>query len=461
MTVLSRLRGLVTGSGTLSARVARASLWSAIDLGAGNVLRLAGNLIMTRLLVPEAFGLMALVTMIHIALVNFTDLGVHQSVVRSPRGGSPDFLRVAWTVQVLRSLAIAGLVVAAAGVLALLAPSLAPHGTVYADPELPALIAVSSLTVVLKGLESSNLWLADRRLQLMRLTLVNLAGQVVGLCAMLGLALLEPTVWALLWGGMIGGAAAAALTHLVFDGPRMAVRWDRDIADELWGFGKNILGSSALAFLANNADRLILGALIDIRSFGFYVIAATWVQVFTALVEKLCWQVGMAAMSEVTRDRPAQLRAIYRRLRLGIDGVCLSSFLLCLLGGPLLIELLYRPEYAAAAIFVPLLAIMVLIRRFTMLSALLLSQGDSRALLEVTALRAVAICIVMPLGFHAFGIAGAILASAMTQLAGAPLLVRRARPVLDTDVCLDAATIGVILAIGLLLYVVYGGSVGG
>ncbi len=455
MSRIVRLRALLSGADTLGARAARAGVWSVLDLGVGNVLRLASNLVMTRLLVPEAFGLMAMVATFHVALVMFTDLGIEQSVVRSARGDSPRFLRVAWTAQIVRSLAIAAVIVLGAGALALAAPALAPAGTVYADRTLPALIAVSALTIVLKGLESTNMWLAGRRLELGKRTLVTLSGQIVGILAMVAFAAINPTVWALLLGGMLGTAFTTGLTHVAFAGPRMARVWDREIADELWTFGRHILVSSALGFVANNADRLILGALLDLRSFGFYVIALTWVQVFVNLIEKLTGQIGMPVLSEVARERPERIRPVFRKFSLVIDAICLASFGLCLFGGPVLIALLYRPEYAAAGALMPLLAVMVLARRFVPLVMLLLSHGDSRALMQVTALRALAICVALPLGYHAFGIAEALLASALTQLAGAPLLIRRTRQFLGESVRIDGVWALAILAVSAALYAAY------
>lgn len=453
--VLGRLRGR---EGGLGARAARAGIWGVVEIGASNVLRLAGNLVMTRLLVPEAFGLMAMVTVIQTALVMFTDLGVHQSVVRSPRGDEPRFLRVAWTVQVGRSLGIAALVVAAAGLLAALAPRLAPPGSVYADPTLPALAAVSALLLVLKGLESTNAWLADRRLQLGRLAFVNLAGQAVGLAAMVGFAFVHPSVWALLWGGLVGGAATMILTHLVFAGPRMAFAWDRGVADELWRFGRHILGASAVGFFANNADRLLLGGILDARAFGFYVIALTWVLLFVTIVEKLAGQVGLATLAEATRERPGELPGLYRRFGRVIDAICAASFVACLLVGPLLIHLLYPAEYAAAAWFIPLLAVMILARRFVPLTGVLLARGDSGALFMVTAIRAAAIFVALPGGDLLFGVAGAVVGSALTQAFGAPYLIWRARDVLGpAGVRREAAWTAAIFAAGVCLLFIFGG----
>ena len=63
---------------------------------------LASNLILTRLLFPEAFGLMALGSVVLVGLQMFSDAGIGPSIAQSPRGDDPEFLDTAWTAQVLR-----------------------------------------------------------------------------------------------------------------------------------------------------------------------------------------------------------------------------------------------------------------------------------------------------------------------------------------------------------------------
>jgi O-antigen/teichoic acid export membrane protein len=452
MRLPNALQKLADRPATLGSRTARAGIWSVVELGLGQFLRLAGNLIMTRLLLPEAFGLMAMVTTLQVGLTLVTDLGIHRSVVQSSEGETPRFLRICWVLQAVRGAVIAGIVLLAAGLLWLFAPALTTPGTVYADPRLPGLIALSSLALVMKGVESPNQFLAERHMAMGRVALVNLASQVAGLVGMVVLGLLSPTVWALLSGMLLGGVCRLALTHLAFAGPRMAIEWDPRIADDLWNFGKWLMGSSALTFVAGYADRLILGALLDVESFGFYTIALMWVQAASQLVGKLTGSVGFSVLSQVQRERPEQTARIFRRFATVIDGVCLAGFLALLLGGPLLIDLLYPEIYATSAAFMALLGVSILAGRFDSLSMLVLSQGHSRTMMAVSALRAAAICVSLPVCFALFGIGGALLATALSSLAAAPLLIARVSPVLGGRVRRDVAWVAAIIGVAVMLY---------
>ena len=82
------------GAGTFG-RVARGLSWTVVGFSASQVLRFAANLALTRLLFPDAFGLMALVQVFVTGLVMFSDVGLGQSVMQNKRGDEDDFLNTA------------------------------------------------------------------------------------------------------------------------------------------------------------------------------------------------------------------------------------------------------------------------------------------------------------------------------------------------------------------------------
>ena len=69
---------------SLSRRFVKSSMWNGMNMVLGMVLRLGGNLILTRLLLPDAFGLMAFATMVIVGATLLADIGVQISVMRNP-----------------------------------------------------------------------------------------------------------------------------------------------------------------------------------------------------------------------------------------------------------------------------------------------------------------------------------------------------------------------------------------
>ena len=143
------------GQTPLRRRVLNAGGWTFAGYGLSVAIRFGSSLLLTRLLVPEMFGVMAIATVVMIGLAMFSDFGLAQSVVRSERGGEPLFLNTAWAVQILRGILLwlVALVVSALLVFANHI-GIALKGSVYADPILPyVVIAILSISALFDGIQ--------------------------------------------------------------------------------------------------------------------------------------------------------------------------------------------------------------------------------------------------------------------------------------------------------------------
>src|SRR6056297_1308444 len=257
-----KLSGLFRGD-ALRARAMRGSMLTIVSFGGQNVLRLGSNLILTRILFPEAFGLMALVQVFITGLQMFSEFGVNASVIRSSRGEDPRFLDTAWTVQVLRGILLWLGIVALAG----------PAATFYDEPLLETLLPVVGLTAILSGLSSINMVTVNRKLMLGRFTALELFTQFLGIVVMIVAALILESVWALVIGGLVQAASKALLSHIVLPGERARLAFERAAFGELFHFGKWIFLSTIAGFLLKHGDRAILGRYITLSDLAYYNIA--------------------------------------------------------------------------------------------------------------------------------------------------------------------------------------------
>lgn len=84
---------------TLRARSVRSAGWTISGFGLQYSLRLMSTLVLTRLLTPDAFGLISLATIILTGLALISDIGTTPSIIRSKHGNDPVFLQTAWTIR--------------------------------------------------------------------------------------------------------------------------------------------------------------------------------------------------------------------------------------------------------------------------------------------------------------------------------------------------------------------------
>src|SRR5580658_1472053 len=214
--IVSRIPGL--GGLSASRRVLlafRGGSWTVAGYGASQVVRLASTLVLARLVAPQAFGLVALVSVFLSGLESLSDLGIGMDVVQHPRGDDPLFINTAFIIQMGRGLIIW---VVAAGLAY-------PFALFYHQPAVIALAVVGSLSTLVRGFSSGSMWLLTRHVRLKELTILNTGSDVFGLLVSVVWALISPTAWALV-AGRVGATVALTIASHVVAENRVSLEWD-------------------------------------------------------------------------------------------------------------------------------------------------------------------------------------------------------------------------------------------
>ncbi len=405
-------RPSILSAQSVRARAMRSSAMTILGFGGGNFLRLVSNLILTRLLFPEAFGLMAIVQVFLGGLQMFSDIGIKTSIIQSARGDDPDFLNTAWTLQIVRGF-----------LLWLAACAMAwPAARIYDEPMLLQLLPVVGLTTIVAGFTTTKIAAANRHLQLGRQVGIDLGTQAVGIVIMVILAWIMRSVWALVIGSLITAALRNILLHRLLPGVSNRFRWDPVSAREMIRFGKYIFLATAAGFLINQGDRAILGAFIPLGELGVYSVGM--------FLGTLPFLLGRAVNNNVVQalyrmkppaENAANRAQIHRARRLLVVGTLAISGVLSY-GGIWLTNLLYDPRYHLAGPMIVLFGLsMVPQLVFNGYGGALLSNGDSRRHFQLLAATALIQTALMFLMIPWIGVVGAILAPGFASLATYPM----------------------------------------
>ena len=406
---------------SLKHRLVRAASWSLLGFGLSQAIRLGSNLVLTRLLAPDLFGVMSIGYMVMVGIGMFSDIGLGPSIVRSTRGDEPRFLNVSWVVQILRGgiITMFGLCVALA--LHFSAEARASGGgvSVYDDTRLPSVVAGLSVLGLIAGLESTKVWLERRRMALKRLTQIELASGIATTAVTLLWAYWSRSIWAFVFGGLVGAMVRTALTHSALPGPANRIEWESKAFAEIFAFGKWAFVSSLLTFLITSGDRILLGGVLDPKTMGFYAIAFLIINSLQTAVSKIEAYAVLPALAEVVRERPTELKRTIYRVRFPVDVVCLLSSGALFMLGDLVVKLLYDSRYAPAGWMMSILALTLVTTRLDMFDQCVLSLGRPKLLSGLNTVRLVTIYSLVPLGYLLFGLEGVIWAVACSSLANA------------------------------------------
>jgi len=411
-------------STSLKWRVLSAGAWSLGGYGLNLALRLGTNLVMTRLLVPDMFGTIAIATIIMSGLAMFSDLGLKQSIVQSKRGNDPAFLNTAWSIQIIRGVLLWLLALGISMLVAHVSSrGLVPKDSVYADPSLPWVIAVLSFGTVIAGFGSTKTAEASRNLALGWLMLIDLIGQIASIICMLGWTWVDRSIWALVAGSICWSLTITLLSHIWLPGTANRWQWDPSAFHEIFHFGEWIFFASILSFLAANGDRLLLGSLVDATLLGVYVIAF---QIFSSIEQLLAGiiaGVSFPALSEIARERPAALKASYYRIHMPVALVAYTCSGILMISGHSLIELLYDARYAQAGWMLQVLGAALLTAPFQIAIQCFMALGMPHVLSRVLALRLVVLAVAMIGGYHLFEVPGALLGLVASHLLCLPMII--------------------------------------
>ncbi|WP_034389017.1 lipopolysaccharide biosynthesis protein [Deinococcus sp. YIM 77859] len=349
---------------SLKSRTVHAIKWSYVSLGIGTALQLVFAAVLSRLLTPEAFGVVALAFMLQRVGQFVGDLGIGQAIVQKPELTETD-IRAGFT----SSLLLGALVTVIAWCLAPLAgrfydlPELVPVFRVYAGAYLLNALIVLSSSLLRRSLRFRPLVTAE-------LTSYILGHGVIGLgTAYLGFGALSVALSAL--------AQAIIQTVFLYAATRHSLRLTlrREAYRPLYAFGTRVTVVNFLEFLSANLDTLLLGRLYSPTALGLYSRSYNTVSGPALNFAGSLTRVLAPSFSAVQTE-PERLRRAYHSALLALMLVmgCVSGGIV--VAAPEIVRVLLGPQFLEA---VPLLRI------FGLLLPFLVTSNLSGVLAEATA----------------------------------------------------------------------------
>lgn len=403
---------------TLASRALGSGAWSMANFGLGQIMRLGSNLILTRILSPDDFGLMALVTSFLIGLSMFSDMGFGASILQSKRGDDPDFLDTIWTLKIMRGFMIFLAAVAMAWPLALF----------YDTPLFTWVFPVAATSMIVGGFVPTRIDSAARHLQLGRLTVIELGNQLIGVLITVAAALILQSVWALVWGNVLGAIAQLLMFNLFLPGHRNRFRMEPEARAEVMKFGKWIFFSTICGFLLFQGDRIILGRVLTLHQLGIYNIGLFLATVPVMLGNAIAGRLFIPMYRQHPPGESAENARILARTRAGLTALLLFSAIVLAWVGPPLVALLYDPRYVAAGGILVAIACIQLLQVIPIsydYSAL--AAGDSRGFFVMQSMRAAIYFTLVAAGAYFYGLPGLLIGQAVSQVFCYPVTVWLAR----------------------------------
>jgi lipopolysaccharide exporter len=283
---------------TLSQRAIRGGAWMLALRVAERLLGLVRTVVLARMLTPDDFGVLGVALLAMSALETLSRTGFDVALIQK-KDNIREYLDTAWTIQVIRGLLLAIVLLIAAPLVA----------RFFDSPEAIVIVRAMAAVELLKGLANTGVIYFQRDLEFSKQFVYQFSSTFANLTVAIIAALLWRNVWALALGLVTGQVVRCTLSFLMHPyRPRLYVNWRK--GREIFGFGKWVMATGIVVFCAVNGDDILLGKLLGTAALGLYQMAYLFANLATTEVTHVISRVALPVYSRL-QDDPQRLRSAF------------------------------------------------------------------------------------------------------------------------------------------------------
>lgn len=328
-----------------SSTLANATKWSTITEIVAKLILPITNMVLARLLTPEAFGVVATITMIITFAEIFTDAGFQKYLIQHEFKDDRDkdeSTNVAFWSNLTLSLFL-WLVI---GIFA------EPLARVVGNPGLGDVITIACLSIPLAAFSSIQMALYKRAFDFKTLFKVRIAGIMVPIVVTIPLALITKSFWALVIGTIVTNIVnAIVLTYYSTWKPRLFYSFAK--LKEMLSFSIWSMIEAITIWMTGYIDIFIIGVFLNEYLLGVYKTSMTTVGQITALITSATTPILFSALSRLQNNR-SEFEALFFKFQkmVGLLVIPLGVGMFCF--KDLITQILLGEQWGEAANFIGL-----------------------------------------------------------------------------------------------------------
>ena len=384
--------------GSLTRKLVRSGFWVSFTSIGVTGLSLVRSVALARLLSPEMFGIMNIAMIVVRAIDVVSQSGVSAALIHR-KESFESAKNTAFTLLVGRGFLLSFIVI-------MLAPYVADF---YEHDVLESILIAISFSFILTGATNINVVAHEKELDFRRLAYLTQTSALINTIVIITLAYFLRDVWALAIGNITAAALGAGLSYVYIAGkPKFS--FDRQVAKDLFKYGKYITGVSIALFIATEVDNAIIGKLLGAEALGYYTLAYMLANLPATHISRLGSKIMFPMYSKLQDDLPA-LRATYLKvIRLTASVAIVFATVLFVLAKDLIL-VVYGEKWLSTAAILQILSLFGAIRSLTSLNGFLLNGiGKPKGAFYITLIRLILLlALIFPLA-QLYGINGVAVA---------------------------------------------------
>ena len=303
-------------------------IWSAFERFGQQGLVFVVQIVLARVLAPEQFGLIAMVTVFLILSGIVVDSGFSRALVQRKVVTDEEISTVFYFNLIISCLMTA--------LLWLLAPLIAKF---YNFSELTLILRLLSIRLIIAAFGSVQGSMLSRQLLFKKIFWVSLPSTLIAGIVAIILALYDFGVWALVWQNIIQ-ALLMSISFWLSSKWRPILVFDIQCLKDMFPYGSRLAFSSFLDRGFQNIYVLVIGKYFSATELGYFQRAQSFQKLPVENVESIIGRVTFPLFSSIQDDLPRMRRGLTIALQLSTLLVLPGMALLAAISEPLILQLI-------------------------------------------------------------------------------------------------------------------------
>ena len=329
---------------TLKDKTVKGVGWSAADAFLGQGVTFLVGLVLARLLTPEEYGLIGIVTIFITVMSGIVDSGFSNALIRKQDVTDTDYSTLFYFNLAVSILMFALLYAGA--------PWIADF---FKKPELVNLVRVMGLILIIQALSLVQNTILSRRIDFKTKTKASVVSAVTSGIIGIVMAIMGFGVWSLVAQQLTKNLMyTLSLWWLNRWWPRLKI----SIASlsYMWSFGWKLLVSGLLDNIWKQLYQVVVGKFYSAESLGQYTRSDQYASIFSTNLTMIVQRVSYPVLSEIQDDKERMVSGYRRIIKTTMFVTAILMISLGAVADPLLYCLI-GPQWHMAATFLPLICI--------------------------------------------------------------------------------------------------------
>lgn len=327
---------------------------------------MAGTVVLARLLTPDDYGVVGMVSLVLGFAKMFRDAGLTAATIQQDTLTQEQASSLFWVNTTF--VCLVGLAVLAS------APLIAAF---FSEPRLVAITAVLAVAFIVNGLSLEHDALLKRHMKFGVIATGYVVAQVLSVVAMVACAVVGLAYWSLVVGSCVTAVVTTAISLYMCQWRPGRLRRGQGVRPML-RFGGHVMGFNIANYFSRNADNILIGRYVGADALGLYAKAYSIFLLPLQQVRGPLLDVAMPALSTLRGD-PERFARYYRRLVDNLATLAVPLAMVTLVEADFIVRIILGPQWMGAVPVLQLLALVGLVQAAdSSRSVVLLSQGMSR-----------------------------------------------------------------------------------